>query len=85
MIAEIFGKISRAGSNLSDRLEDKLTGDVFGSLRYLPFEAGLQMLLSGVHFEERRAQTEWNHLLERTSGYSYEMEFWPKCLLKIMY
>ncbi|ASJ53688.1 hypothetical protein BP422_09050 [Brevibacillus formosus] len=78
MIAEIFGKISRTGSNLSDRLEDKLTGDVFGSLRYLPFEAGLKKLLSGVHFEEISAQTEWNHLLDRTFGYSYEMEFWPK-------
>ncbi|WP_064199549.1 hypothetical protein [Brevibacillus brevis] len=78
MIAEIFGKISRTGSNLSDRLEDKLTGDVFGSLRYLPFEIGLKKLLSGVHFEAISAQAEWNHLLDRTSGYSYEMEFWPK-------
>jgi hypothetical protein len=36
MIAEIENKISPTGSNLSDRLEDKLTGDVFGSLSYLP-------------------------------------------------
>jgi hypothetical protein len=35
MIAEIYGKISSTGSNLSNRLEDQLTGNVFGTLRYL--------------------------------------------------
>lgn len=33
-IAELHGKISGTGSNLSDRLEDLLTSDVFGSLLY---------------------------------------------------
>ena len=28
MLAEIYGKISSMGSNLSDRLEDNLTGNV---------------------------------------------------------
>lgn len=27
MISELYGKISRTDSNLSDRMEDKLTGD----------------------------------------------------------
>ena len=40
-IAEIKGKISSTGSNLSDRLEDLLTSDVFGPLRYIPFDEGL--------------------------------------------
>lgn len=40
-IAEIHGKISGGGGNLSDRLEDLLTSDVFGPLRYLPFTEGL--------------------------------------------
>jgi hypothetical protein len=34
-IAEIKGKISKYGTNLSDRLEDKLTSDVFSIFRYL--------------------------------------------------
>ena len=29
MLAEIHNKISQSGSNLSERLEDKLTGDFF--------------------------------------------------------
>ena len=44
-IAEIRGKISRSGSNLSDRMEDLLTSDVFGPLRYLPFAEGLLCVL----------------------------------------
>jgi len=34
-IAEIHGKISSSGSNISDRLEDLLTADVFGTFKYL--------------------------------------------------
>lgn len=45
MIAEINNKISSTGSNLNDRLEDQLTGDFFGTLRYLPFATGLQKIL----------------------------------------
>ena len=44
-IAEIHGKISSSGSNISDRLEDLLTSDVFGPLRYLPFAEGLLHVL----------------------------------------
>lgn len=42
MIAEIHSKISSSGSNLSDRLEDQLTGDFFGAIGYLPFQVGLK-------------------------------------------
>ena len=35
-IAEVHGKISEAGTNISERMEDLLTSDVFGCLRYLP-------------------------------------------------
>jgi hypothetical protein len=34
-LAEIYGKISSNGSNLTDKLEDLLTSDVFGTCRYL--------------------------------------------------
>jgi len=44
-IAEIYGKISSVGSNISDRLEDLLTSDIFGPLRYLPFQEGLLNIL----------------------------------------
>ena len=45
MIAELYGKISRIGSNLHERLEDNLTGDFFGNLRYIPFNKGIKPLL----------------------------------------
>jgi len=45
-IAEIRGKISDTGSNLSERMEDLLTSDVFGCLRYLPSEVALLPFLS---------------------------------------
>ncbi len=34
-IAEIHGKISDTGTNLSERMEDLLTSDIFGCMRYL--------------------------------------------------
>ena len=45
MLAELKGKISSKGSNLSDRLEDKLTGDFFGALRYIPFNKAMKPIL----------------------------------------
>lgn len=50
MIAEIKGKVSSYGSNLHDRLEDDLTGNVFGTLRYMSFNHGLkQILIQGIY------------------------------------
>lgn len=46
MIVEIRNKISSSGSNLTDRLEDQLTGNVFGALRYLSSELGLRRAIS---------------------------------------
>lgn len=40
-IAEIRGKISGIGTNLSERMEDLLTSDIFGCMRYLPAEKAL--------------------------------------------
>lgn len=45
MIAEIHKKISKSGSNLTDRLEDNLTGNFFGVLRYMPFNLVFKKLL----------------------------------------
>ena len=40
-VAEIRGKISATGSNLSDRMENLLTSDIFGCMRYLPAQYAL--------------------------------------------
>jgi hypothetical protein len=50
LLAEIHGKISSEGSNLSERLEDQLTANVFGTLRYIPFHKGLKHILTNVTF-----------------------------------
>lgn len=50
LLAEIHGKISSDGSNLSERLEDQLTANVFGTSRYLPFHKGIKPILSKAVF-----------------------------------
>ena len=36
MIAEIKGKVNRQNTNLTELGEDELTGNFFGSMRYIP-------------------------------------------------
>lgn len=45
--AELHGKLSSTGSNLSEGMEDLLTSDIFGRLRYLEPKAGLVPILQG--------------------------------------
>jgi len=45
-IAELRGKISESGTNLSERMEDLLTADTFGCMRYVPPEMALLPFLS---------------------------------------
>ncbi len=75
MIAEINSKISKSGSNLSDRLEDKLTGDVFGHLRYLPFHIGLKPILQACSFNEELQKKLFLQELEKEQNFEYK--FWP--------
>ncbi|MBP1154006.1 MULTISPECIES: hypothetical protein [unclassified Paenibacillus] len=77
MISEIHNKISSTGSNLSERLEDKLTGDFFGTLRYLSFELGFRNVLSQVRFETDESKLQWKLMLDRIRGYDMEYRFWP--------
>ncbi|MGN0355613.1 MAG: hypothetical protein ACI4EI_11145 [Muricoprocola sp.] len=73
MIAELHGKISGSGSNLNDRLEDQLTGDVFGALRYLPFNLGMAQILRVAKIDgltECLNQAELNFWGDR-------IQFWP--------
>jgi hypothetical protein len=45
MLVEIHNKMSERGRRGIEQSEDELTGNVFGSLRYLPFESGLKQVL----------------------------------------
>ena len=85
MVEEFYGKISRSGSNLSDNLEDKLTGDFFGTLRYLEFCDGLQPILCGaLRISEKQQETSQTaiQLVENVNCTNIRDEehikFWPK-------
>ncbi len=77
MLAEINGKISRSGSNLSDRLEDKLTGDFFGALRYIPFQKVMSLVLQQV--KTVNGTVDLNEVLkeDKTDYWADKIEFWP--------
>jgi hypothetical protein len=80
MIAEINSKISKSGSNISDRQEDKLTGDIFGALRYLPYDLGLEKILSkrSVVFGKRIDDFEFCINQTELDVYDEYIEFWPR-------
>lgn len=85
MVEEFYGKISRSGSNLSDNLEDKLTGDFFGTLRYMDFYDGLQPILCGaLRKSEKQQETSQDaiQLLKKVNCTNIRDEayikFWPK-------
>ncbi len=87
-IAELHGKISRTGENLSERLEDLLTSDVFSACRYvrpnillLPFL--LQAIgLKGIPLQnlvknqvERARYLFWPHLTRSEPDVLISLEF----------
>ena len=85
MVEEFYGKISRSGSNLSDSSEDKLTGDFFGTLRYMDFCDGLQPILCGALRKSEKQQAESQaaiQLIENVNCTNIKDEehikFWPK-------
>ncbi len=81
MLAEIHGKISRSLSNLHDRSEDQLTGDFFGSIRYLPFEVGLQKVLMRAKCYSGNNEQQiagYHDTLFSISKYNYHMNFWQR-------
>lgn len=85
MVEEFYGKISRSGSNLSDNLEDKLTGDFFGTLRYMDFYDGLQPILCGAlriseeQQEESQTAIQFIENVNCTNIRDEEyIKFWPK-------
>ena len=84
MVEEFYGKISRSGSNLSDNLEDKLTGDFFGTFRYMDFCDGLQPILCGAlhksekHQEESQTAIQLIENVNCTNIKDEHIKFWPK-------
>jgi len=72
VIAELHNKISKTGSNLSDRREDQLTGDFFGSLRYLPFDVGIMPILQDSVFPEK--------LLDCLDQDAFQIEEWDNMI-----
>lgn len=85
MVEEFYGKISRSGSNLSDKLEDKLTGDFFGTFRYMDFCDGLQPILCGALHKSEKHQEETQtaiQLIENVNCTNIRdgehIKFWPK-------
>ena len=76
MIAEIKGKISNTGSNLNDRLEDNLTGNVFGTLRYISFEKGLKkILIESISPKNSKAIDIIKNI--NVEGWDSNISFWP--------
>jgi hypothetical protein len=74
MLAEIQGKISRSGSNLTERLEDNLTGNVLGALRYTPFSLILgEVLTQGVY---PKSVAEVFSIIEE-GFWANHIDFWP--------
>lgn len=70
--AEIHGKISSKGTNITDTLEDLLTSNVFQLLRYMSLEKGLMLVLN----EATNIQGDKFTLLEDIS--EAEFCFWEK-------
>ncbi|MGL4108402.1 hypothetical protein [Clostridium sp. LP20] len=81
MISEICGKISRTGSNLDDRREDKLTGDVFGTLRYISFNKVMKELLLECNVPEDIRSINMDYWAECVEFWPYDEEGELDCII----
>lgn len=70
-IAEIRGKISQTGQNLSERMEDLLTSDIFGCMRYLPTQNAL------IPFLQTACSLHGNILIIPGKVLRVHWSFWP--------
>ena len=75
MIAEIKGKLWQTGHNLNESLEDNLTGNFFGALRYIPFDLALRKILSAGVYPSKVGD-----LIGEIQAdfWSDKLDFWPK-------
>ncbi len=74
-VAEIHGKISETGTNLSERMEDLLTSDVFGCMRYLPAQKAL------IPFLQTACSFHGNILTIQSEVIKVHYSFWPSLKL----
>lgn len=74
MIAEIKGKLWQTGHNLNESLEDNLTGNFFGALRYIPFDLALRNILSAEVYPSKVGDLIGEIKAE---FWSDKLEFWP--------
>ena len=70
-LAEIHGKIADSGTNTSERMEDLLTSNVFGCLRYIPANKALIPFLETAISFHGKSLTIQNDVIEVHSA------FWP--------
>lgn len=68
MIAEIYHKFSTD-------LEDVLTGDFFGAMRYMPFNRGLNQIFKNYAVNEDPQVT---HILSNAADDDFNFEFWKR-------
>ena len=68
MIAEIYHKFSTD-------LEDVMTGDFFGALRYMPFNRGLNQIFKNYAVSEDPQVT---HILSNAADDDFNFEFWKR-------
>lgn len=75
MIAEIYRKISFTTINFSERLEDELTGNFFGNMRYISFNKGMKHILKKCVKPAENNYVFNNLNIEEWSNF---IEFWPR-------
>ncbi len=75
MIAEIHNKLNGSLIYSIERLEDELTGNFFGTLRYLPFTRGIQRILLKYAYSEN---LEFQRILNSITADEFDIEFWKR-------
>lgn len=73
MLAELNGKLGGDNINRIDRLEDELTGNFFGIMRYMPYNTGLKHIFAFVH-----GDAALENILHKISGNEFSFEFWKR-------
>lgn len=75
MIAEIKGKVNKQNTNLTGLREDELTGNFFGSMRYIPFTKGLKKVLKNAI-----RPVELKNMIDEIDAYYWDDKifFWEK-------
>jgi hypothetical protein len=63
---------------LSERLEDQLAGNFFGTIRYFPFYMVLKKVLMKAQFHDNQIQDCWDTFLFNSFESKAAFEFWPR-------